>query len=928
LKVSRGQTVDVEVRYHCRGSQAREDATAALVIRDSGGSRAWLPMRARLSARIGSVKTTLPRTANITAGERASIPITVEWVAGPDTTVSYKAKSRSGHGISNTPLEVPLRKGARVTTTLELVALAGTPAGEHTVIVESSAFDGQLVTPTELEVIVRSPRRPAADACRLLEDVSQGWARDDQTWRNWGIVDLPATFLGYLPTPKLFRPTTVHEVARAIKEAEAANTTIRALGSGWSFSDAVLPQSSPMDGGEGATPRSQGLSGALDDGAIAEASSGFSRHFGYAMDTSGLDRSLQSLLPGVITDARMLDSLFFTEAGMTISFLNTLLDSQAPRMALKTMGGASGQTIAGAFSTGTHGSDFDRAPLADSVRAIYLVGAGGGHHWIEPATRITDPAKIRSTFPCIPAANIHYDDDLFRAVLVSMGAMGVIYAVVLDVVPQYSLLQFNRWSTWEDLKAALAPDFAELFDGSWTGIDDHLRERLATENPPAPRFAQVVINPMRNQSDGKHRCYVTNRVELPLQQSSGTQPPGTYTDIPIEELIDAIQGSPEFGHHETIHFAAALAHGDLGGDGDPLLERLRKVLAFCKERDYPWAVATAINRVMQLTFPQSRIPAAPSTPPGAGRRPPDGGRAQPEPGERPEREQPVPHVDVGYRVMTSGSTDRYFPPLGATSIESAFSFYSSVPSPDQPGLRVVVPDAISFIDRVLAVLDEGIASEEKLFPAGWLSLRITGRTAALLGMQQFDRSAMVELSLVGTPDAYAIVRRIEELTRAEGGQLHWGQSNGLMTPSDLEFLYRPSTLEKWRAAQRALGGDTFTNYFMQRCGLVAVPLIKVEPAHLRFGIVRVGDVSQPKPIRITNVGSGDLDVSLAASNRVFLWSGLSTVLPPGGAVTVDVEFAPQSAGLQSRTLALHSNAPGSPHPVALSGSGTMEQNPL
>jgi hypothetical protein len=92
--------------------------------------------------------------------------------------------------------------------------------------------------------------------------------------------------------------------------------------------------------------------------------------------------------------------------------------------------------------------------------------------------------------------------------------------------------------------------------------------------------------------------------------------------------------------------------------------------------------------------------------------------------------------------------------------------------------------------------------------------------------------------------------------------------------------------------------------------------------------VRVGDVSQPKPIRITNVGSGDLDVSLAASNRVFLWSGLSTVLPPGGAVTVDVEFAPQSAGLQSRTLALHSNAPGSPHPVALSGSGTMEQNPL
>lgn len=92
--------------------------------------------------------------------------------------------------------------------------------------------------------------------------------------------------------------------------------------------------------------------------------------------------------------------------------------------------------------------------------------------------------------------------------------------------------------------------------------------------------------------------------------------------------------------------------------------------------------------------------------------------------------------------------------------------------------------------------------------------------------------------------------------------------------------------------------------------------------------LRVGDVSQPKPIRITNVGSGDLDVSLAPSIRGFLWNGLNTVLPPGNAVTVDVEFAPQGPGLQSRALAVQSNAPGSPHPVALTGSGTTEQDRL
>jgi hypothetical protein len=53
------------------------------------------------------------------------------------------------------------------------------------------------------------------------------------------------------------------------------------------------------------------------------------------------------------------------------------------------------------------------------------------------------------------------------------------------------------------------------------------------------------------------------------------------------------------------------------------------------------------------------------------------------------------------------------------------------------------------------------------------------------------------------------------------GALHWGQSNGKMTKSDVGNAYpAPHILQRWKEVQRKLGGATFTNDFMRRCGLV------------------------------------------------------------------------------------------------------------
>ena len=52
--------------------------------------------------------------------------------------------------------------------------------------------------------------------------------------------------------------------------------------------------------------------------------------------------------------------------------------------AFKTLGGAGGQTVFGALTTGTHGGDVKLPPIAEPVRAMHLVVDGGKHFWIEP----------------------------------------------------------------------------------------------------------------------------------------------------------------------------------------------------------------------------------------------------------------------------------------------------------------------------------------------------------------------------------------------------------------------------------------------------------------------------------------------------------------------------------------------------------------
>jgi hypothetical protein len=176
----------------------------------------------------------------------------------------------------------------------------------------------------------------------------------------------------------------------------------------------------------------------------------------------------------------------------------------------------------------------------------------------------------------------------------------------------------------------------------------------------------------------------------------------------------------------------------------------------------------------------------------------------------PESPLYPPQIDKGYKVMTLGSTDRSFLPLQGCSVEAALDFKMS------PGGS---PPVIQFIDALLAEIDRGVDSNENIYPIGYISLRATGRTSARLGMARWDLTGYVEVALLGWPDAYSIVRKAQELALTMGGVLHWGQSNRLMERQHVESVYGKAEVENWCSTQKRLGGKTFTNTFMTRCGL-------------------------------------------------------------------------------------------------------------
>jgi L-gulono-1,4-lactone dehydrogenase len=212
---------------------------------------------------------------------------------------------------------------------------------------------------------------------------------------------------------RVLEPTTLQELVRIVQDAERDGCTVRAVGSGHSWSDVALTR-------------------------------------GFLILPTAMAKALELEEDLLGSERTEREPLVRVQAGMRIRELNAHLDSLG--LALRNMGGYDGQTIAGVISTSTHGSGLRFGPITDDVRSLDVVGSGGALYRIEPEGGITDRATFAERRP---EWTLLQDDTAFNAARVGMGCLGVIYSVTLAVRDKFYLREVRTMSTWDQVRAQL-----------------------------------------------------------------------------------------------------------------------------------------------------------------------------------------------------------------------------------------------------------------------------------------------------------------------------------------------------------------------------------------------------------------------------------------------------------------------------------------
>lgn len=680
-------------------------------------------------------------------------------------------------------------------------------------------------------------------------------------WNNW------FWSFGFL-SEQVFKPNNYKALVRLVRLlTREKKIRLKAAGGSWSFSDIILPQDSeaevnnvsiaargknatkdfrdilrhmeeqrdiPMDIYPYQVTKSLEHSLTYNESILRnKATAGIDLKTAPSrfkiIDTRNIAGSLQCFLKRKLARShkRKLSWRYWVEAGITMTDFNKLLDHHIPRLAIEASGGSPGATLAGTISTATHGGEFNKPLLIDRVLAVHLIGPGGEEWWIEGSNAVIDKTDLQRLFPNITDSHFISEDswrpadhdgitadDFLKAVVTSLGAIGILYSVVLEVVPQFSIHQASyKYLHWNDLLEragvtrerliAKDPDANEtllnfLQDGNLNGTGIGWEEN---------QYLDLAINPIKLTS------WVVNRKFIPLIAKDDKE-----LDL-LSNYLNAVSNALSEGA-----YVDGVAHSEALGRLLDFLsiprDSLGEVLGAGNITNFLSGVS---NSSMLLSSLMAHIQVKALW------------------NQTHESDPMRGHRFLG--DILDGVLDAlqgtYEEPLSEISGLSYKVGAIGWPSTGLPGrgFEVAVPPYIAFslINDILGFL--AVKATANLVFLGYISVRLCPNTETLMGMQQFTPySVMIEIVAQRTPEASEIfdglIDFIKEYDGFKSGQFppfHWGLeteriNSEYLAKTPFHEIYRGGRSRKevfkWVKEHIRNGHDVvFDNAFVGRMGL-------------------------------------------------------------------------------------------------------------
>ncbi|MFD7323353.1 D-arabinono-1,4-lactone oxidase [Streptomyces sp. NPDC059875] len=227
--------------------------------------------------------------------------------------------------------------------------------------------------------------------------------------------------------------------------------------------------------------------------------------------------------PDLLTGIRRIDREAMTvtvESGTPLKRLNVALAREG--LSLTNMGDIMEQTVAGATSTGTHGTGRDSASIAAQIRELELVTADG------------------SLLTCSEKEN----PEVFAAVRIGLGALGVVTAITFAVEPVFLLTAREEPMTFDRVTSEFDALHAENehFEFYWFPHTDNCNtkrnNRSAGPAAPPGRVSGWIEDELLSNGVFQLACSLGRAVPPVIPSiakiSSRALSARTYTDIPYK----------------------------------------------------------------------------------------------------------------------------------------------------------------------------------------------------------------------------------------------------------------------------------------------------------------------------------------------------------------------------------------------------------